>query len=115
MKHCFSKSVAMRYGVRAAVIAQFLWDRIVEKPVCKLDRSWTCCTILMMTGFFPFYSEHMLRDTLHQLIDEHVITRVKFGKSNFNHTYWYAFTPYGQYLMCEEDCEERRTPYATQN
>lgn len=105
MKHYFCKSVAIRYGVRAAVVAQFLWDRIGKNAVCKADCYWTSCSILIMTGYFPFYSEHMLRDTLHQLVKERVIARKKFEKSEFNHTYWYTFTPYGQYLMNDESEE----------
>ena len=59
----FKKDIAVRYGVNAAVIAQFLWDSIEgpdhsSKRVCRDGKKWCRCSILMMTGIFPFLSRH---------------------------------------------------------
>lgn len=71
----FKKDIAVRYGVNAAVIAQFLWDSIEgpdhsSKRVCRDGKKWCRCSILMMTGIFPFLSRHMVSDALKSLCDK---------------------------------------------
>ena len=106
----FKKDIAVKYGVNAAVIAQFLWDSI-EGPdhsgrrVYRDGKKWCRCSILMMTGIFPFLSRHMAADALERLIKAHVIKKDCLNSNRFDRTNWYAFTEYGEYLMnggCEK-------------
>ena len=106
----FKKDIAVRYGVNAAVIAQFLWDSIEgpdhsSKRVCRDGKKWCRCSILLMTGIFPFLSRHMAEDALERLIKAHVIKKDCLNSNRFDHTNWYAFTEYGEYLM-KGGCEK---------
>lgn len=106
----FKKDIAVRYGVNAAVIAQFLWDSI-EGPdhsgrrVYRDGKKWCRCSILLMTGIFPFLSRHMAADALERLIKAHVIKKDCLSSNRFDRTNWYAFTEYGEYLM-KGGCEK---------
>ena len=100
----FKKDIAVRYGVNAAVIAQFLWDSIEGpdhsgKRVYRDGKKWCRCSILLMTGIFPFLSRHMVSDALERLIKAHVIKKDCLNSNRFDRTNWYAFTEYGEYLM----------------
>lgn len=100
----FKKDIAVRYGVNAAVIAQFLWDSIEgpdhsSKRVCRDGKKWCRCSILLMTGIFPFLSRHMAEDALERLIKAHVIKKDCLNSNRFDRTNWYAFTEYGKCLM----------------
>lgn len=104
----FKKDIAVRYGVNAAVIAQFLWDSI-EGPdhsgrrACRDGKKWCRCSILLMTGIFPFLSRHIVSDALERLIKAHVIKKDCLNTNRFDRTNWYAFTEYGEYLMKGDD------------
>ena len=106
----FKKDIAVRYGVNAAVIAQFLWDSI-EGPdhsgrrANRDGKKWCRCSILLMTGIFPFLSRHMAADALERLIKAHVIKKDCLNSNRFDRTNWYAFTEYGEYLM-KGGCEK---------
>ena len=106
----FKKDIAVRYGVNAAVIAQFLWDSI-EGPdhsgrrVYRDGKKWCRCSILLMTGIFPFFSRHMAADALERLIKAHVIKKDCLNSNRFDRTNWYAFTEYGECLM-KGGCEK---------
>ena len=106
----FKKDIAVRYGVNAAVIAQFLWDSIEGpdhsgKRVCRDGKKWCRCSILLMTGIFPFLSRHMAEDALERLIKAHVIKKECLNSNRFDRTNWYAFTEYGECLM-KGGCEK---------
>ena len=93
----FKKDIAVRYGVNAAVIAQLLWDSIEGldhsgKRVYRDRKKWCRCSILMMTGIFPFLSRHMVSDALERLIKAHVIKKDCLNSNRFDRTNWYAFT-----------------------
>lgn len=106
----FKKDIAVKSGVNAAVIAQFLWDSIEGpdhscKRVCRDGKKWCRCSILLMTGIFPFLSRHMAADALERLIKAHVIKKDCLNSNRFDRTNWYAFTEYGEYLM-KGGCEK---------
>ncbi len=100
----FKKAIAVKYGVNAAVIAQFLWDSIEGpdhngKKVSRDGKIWCRCSVLLMTGIFPFLSRHMTEDALERLVRAHVIKKACLNTNRLDRTNWYAFTEYGDYLM----------------
>lgn len=107
----FNKEMAMKYGIKAAVVAQFIWDSfndpIYEDMVFQYDgRQWLRCSQLMMTGTMPYMSNHMVRDTLHLLLKSRILMKGCFNYSKFDRTSWYTFTDFGYYMMTKGEKSE---------
>lgn len=107
----FKKNMASRYGVKSAVVAQRLWDCIVASnlegnALVREKNCWVRCSVHYLTGHFPFYSTHQIRDALDMLVDDRVIVKGNFNDSHFDHTTWYAFTDYGKFLMTEREGDD---------
>lgn len=109
MVHCFHSDIAKKYGVNAAVLADFIWDCIEEKsirqPQIYEGKVWFRCSVQMLTGFFPYLSYDEIRFALKRLIKGRVLTKGRFNESRFDRTNWYAFTEFGQFLMSESEGE----------
>lgn len=103
MKVSFNTDMAARYGIKAATVAQLIWDKINSDNArdvhIKCFDIWFRCSALMMTGHLPFMSTHMIYDALGILLDNHILKKDCLNEDKFDHTNWYAFTPYGRYLM----------------
>ena len=55
----FKENIAIRYGVNAAIVAQFLWDNLdPQSNSGRLrffsDEKWCRCSILMISAHLPF-------------------------------------------------------------
>ena len=103
----FKGTMAVRFGIHAAIIAQFIWDNIEKGSYDGRDyemdgRKWCRCSVLMMTGFFPFLSGNMIQDAVQRLVEKKVIIKGCFNRNKFDRTNWYAFTDYGSHLMRKE-------------
>lgn len=109
MVHFFHSNIAQKYGVNAAVLADFIWDCIEEKstrqPQLHEGKVWFRCSVQMLTGFFPFLSYDEIRYALKQLVKVRVLTKGRFNESRFDRTNWYAFTEFGEFLMTESEGE----------
>lgn len=104
----FKAGIAVRFGINAAVIAQFLWESITDEyydeTVHEKDGQYWCrCSMLMMTGVFPFLSRNMVKNAIDLLIKKRVIVRENFNDSKFDKTSWYTFTDYGAYIMSDSE------------
>lgn len=99
----FKNSVAMRYGVGAAILLQHLWEKTQqkEKTGCRLaqGRYWHPCPQRMLLLHFPYFTKNMVQKTLKMMMDERVIQKKELSGCPFDHTAWYAFTEYGEKLM----------------
>lgn len=109
MVHFFRSNIAQKYGVNAAVLADFIWDCIEEKsarqPQLHEGKIWFRCSVQMLTGFFPFLSYDEIRYALKQLVKGRVLIKGRFNESRFDRTNWYAFTGFGQFLMTESEAD----------
>lgn len=111
----FNKNVALMFGIKEAIIAQFIWSSIYEKEgeqtqyrMVHNDVIWCRCSMLVMTSYFPFYSRHQIGDAINSLIDSNIIRRSRFNVSAFDKTNWYTFTEYGKRIMTDEgDANEK--------
>ena len=111
----FNKKVAMICGVNAAIIAQFIKDKMdSDEAYFYADKKWCRCSILMMTGHFPFFTRHMVADAINKLVDFNVIKRSCHNQNRFDHTNWYTFTEYGDLLMANSVEENKKRPNLTQ-
>lgn len=112
----FNRNIADRCGVNAAIVAQLIWDSIADGNYDGYayfyeNQKWCRCSVQMMTGIFPFFSHHMIKNALSVLVKKKVIKKGCFNESKFDRTNWYAFTEFGNYLVTggenyEEDNEE---------
>lgn len=113
----FNQYMAMKYGIKAAVVAQFIWDGIQSEEHKEMvrefdNRKWFRCSQLIMTGAMPYLSKHMVHDALHSLLKAKVIAKGCFNDCVFDHTNWYSFTDFGILVMNKGDeengeCEEK--------
>lgn len=108
MVHFFHSNIAQKYGVNAAVLADFIRGCIEEKSTRQPQHEgkvWFRCSVQMLTGFFPFLSYDEIRYALKQLVKGRVLTKGRFNESRFDRTNWYAFTEFGEFLMTESEGE----------
>lgn len=107
----FRGNIAALCGVKAAIVAETIWDQLNEQVSDdtweeRYGRAWCRCSQTMMTVINPFLSEHMVKDAVSELLKKKVILKDSFNESKFDHTNWYAFTDYGERLMLEGGEEE---------
>ncbi len=100
----FKESIAVKFGVNAALIAEFFWQSICgeyyDEKVSEIDGQYWCrCSMLMLTGVFPFMSRYSVKKAIDLMIKRRVICRDNFNDSKFDKTSWYTFTDYGSYIM----------------
>lgn len=100
----FRNDIAVKCGVNAAVIAEFLWDHLKDDGdgdgvLERHGRCWYRCSARMMTGEFPYLSIHMAKDAVNVLARKGYIRKGCFNDNRFDHTNWYAFTDYGKKMM----------------
>ncbi len=98
----FDKSIAVRYGVRNAVLMQYLWENILnndEDVVEMNDDMWYRSSAVITSTILPFYSKDQIHRSFNYLIKCGVLKKKKLTKSKFDHTNWYAFTESGMEMM----------------
>jgi len=104
----FKNNIASLFGVKSAVVAQYLFDNIfvMNEGYCIAKRegkAWCRCSKVHLTSVFPFYSRHQISDAIDILIEGKGLKKKPFDKNRFDHTNWYAFTEYGLALMTKND------------
>ena len=104
----FSETVAGKYGVNAAIVAELIWalrHDVAKKKMTaeKYDRKWFRYSMKEMTLDLRCLSIDMVKDAVKVLIDNGVLRKDNFNNSKFDHTNWYAFTDYGTQLMKKGD------------
>ena len=107
----FKENIAISCGIKAAIVAQFIWDNIklgsYDGNIYEAEgKTWCRCSMLMMTGFFPFMTKKMIRNALNELVRKNIIKKGCFNDSKFDHTNWYTFTAYGEHLMSRQEGED---------
>ena len=107
----FSKEVAMVCGINAAIVAEFIRDKMESDEALVYDnKRWCRCSIVMMSGYMPFFTRHMIADALGRLIEEKVIRKGSYNQNPFDNTNWYTFTDYGRLLISKNDEEDKKRP-----
>ena len=109
MYHTLNTSLARRFGVNAALLAQYIWNEVCKNEFAGRGffegRYWMRSSQMMFTAVMPYLSKHMARRALERLMKQGVITRSEYSDSPFDHTSWYAFTQFGALLMRESEDE----------
>ena len=100
----FRGNVAIKYGINAAIIAEYLWDKVnsnnynVNKFI-RDNRVWYRCSAVTITGIFPFLSRHQVEDAILILREQGILKKECFNENKFDHTSWYSFTEKGIYIF----------------
>lgn len=100
----FKGVVAMKYGIIAAIVAEFLWDKVNsnnydENLYVYNHKVWYRCSVIMMKSKLPFLTRHQIEDAIYKLCKNQVIKKECFNENKFDHTSWYSFTEAGVILM----------------
>jgi len=105
----FSAEIARRYGVVAAVLAEYIWREVKQNKYHKKHayegRVWMRSSKLMFTAAMPYLSKSVVNRGLQKLIKHGVIIKREFNQSRFDRTSWYSFTAFGEKLMEESEGE----------
>lgn len=94
----FNRNIAMICGIRAALIAQYLWE-IMEYENGTADDYWRKMPQKIIQTVYPFLSRHMIRDAMKELTEYRILRASERNESRFDRTRWYQFTEYGMELM----------------
>ena len=98
----FNQAVAEQCGIREAVVATYLWDRLRrdDEALYRRGKMWTRVSQRMIRTALPFLTEHTVRSAVRRLREADILrTDDDFNHDRFDHTYWYSFTEYGEELM----------------
>ena len=100
----FSEGVASRYGIREAVIAQYIWNTGENyhedaNVTYKDSRLWVRASTTAIACEHPYFSKHQIKDALMHLCKEHFLIKRELNDSRFDRTNWYAFSDHGAELM----------------
>lgn len=104
----FDKNIAVRYGVRSAVIMQYVWENIMnnDEDIMEMNGDmWYRSSAIITSTILPFYSKDQIKRTFSYLVKCGVLKKKKLSKSNFDHTNWYAFTECGTEMMMKSEEE----------
>ena len=97
----FNEDIAVRCGLREAVLATHLWDTLWkdEESVYRFGRLWTRISQQMLAARLPFLTRDMVQVSLARLREDGIIKVGHFSDDRFDHTNWYAFTDVGMAMM----------------
>ena len=103
----YNENFAMRYGVREAIIAQYLWDLMgSDDHQCVTTEDshiWARASATAIVCEFPYFSNHQVKDSLMKLRKEHILLKRDLNVSRYDRTNWYAFSEHGAKLMRGEN------------
>ena len=102
----FNMNIASVCGLREAVIADFIrgLQLISDETTYRHGYFWVKCSQKMMTVHIPFLTEDMVQHSVRKLVDKGIIKVAVLDDDKFDHTYWYAFTAYGEELLDDGVC-----------
>jgi len=103
----FSENIAMRYGLKEAIIAQHLWElgtRATDNNVAIKDsKLWVRASVTAIVSAHPYLSKHQVKDAIMNLRKEHVLLKREMNDSRFDRTNWYSFSEHGLKVMGGEN------------
>lgn len=107
-----NENVASRYGVNAAIVAEFLvgeflYSNPTDSKIRFLrNREYCRCGARMLSGELMCLSQNQVRYAFNKLVDKGVLMKKPLAKSEFDNTNWYAFTDYGWRIARDRDGEQ---------
>lgn len=103
MIHIFDTDIAVKYGLKSAIILQNIYYWVSKNEANEVNfkdgRYWTYNSIKAFMKLFPYMTEKQIRSSLKILIDDGLIITGKFNDSPYVHTLWYAITEKGMTIL----------------
>lgn len=98
----FNEDVAVMCGLKEAVLATYLWELIArdDDAMYRYGRLWTRISQKSLSVHLPYLSERAISRAARKLQKKGIITIDEFNSSKFDRTYSYAFTDFGDEVMC---------------
>ena len=95
LNHTFSVEHAELYGIECAIMIhhfQFWIERNkrLDKNLYE-GKTWVYQTQKEIAALYPYWGEDKVQRILKKLVDEEVLVKGNFNKTQFDKTQWYAF------------------------
>ncbi len=105
--YCYYNSkIAVKAGINSALIANYLWNHMSKSKFKRENRVWIKFSASRVSALFPHIKKRAAACALKRLVDNGILIRRAFDKRQFDHTYYYSFTNYGEQLARPDDHEE---------
>lgn len=99
MNCSYSNTIAVKYGINAALITGYIREKINDTDFIVADAPWVRLTIKEITGAFPFMGEKAVRNATRRLKKGNILVFKKYGKEHFDHANYYTITAHGYAVM----------------
>lgn len=103
----YSNTIAMKYGINAALIAGYISNEIYKTGVIIDKHYWVRITQKYLTAVFPFMGEKAVRNAIRKLKKANIIVIKQFNKGHFDHGNFYTFTDYGYKVLKGDDVDAK--------
>lgn len=104
----YSNSIAIKYGINAALIAGYIREKLEKTDINSGDVPWERITIKKLTGTFPFLGEKAVRNAIKRLKKGNIIISKQYGKEHFDHANYYSITAHGYAVMRGDEKNDRK-------
>lgn len=102
MDYSFDVEIAMKYGVKEAIIIRMFQFWIIKNKANNRHyydgRTWTYNSIPALQKLFPFWSGPQIKRIIKKLEQKKVIMKANYNSSQYDRTAWYAFVDETEYL-----------------
>ena len=102
----YSNTIAVKYGINAALIAGYIRKTIEKVNIRSSNGAWVRITIKDLTGVFPFMGERAVRNAIKRLKKGNIIVSKQLSKEFFDHANHYDITDHGYAVMRGDEKNE---------
>lgn len=102
----YSNTIAIKYGINAALIAGYIKEELKYTDFYVADAPWERLTIKKLTGAFPFLGEKAVRNAIRRLKKGNILVSKQYGKEHFDHANYYSITAHGYAVMRGDENNE---------
>ena len=95
----YSNTLAIKYGINAALIAGYINYRLKNSDIFAECCFWIKISHKSLTAVFPFMGEKAVRNAIEKLKKANVISVKQLEKEQFDHTNFYSLTTYGKTII----------------
>ena len=112
MYYVFDKDVAVKYGVKEAVILSHIEFWIFTNRANGSNfhdgRHWHFSTLKAFQEIWPFWDIYQISRTLKKLVKDGVLTKGNYNKRKSDRTLWYAFKDEESWFLEREAILQKR-------
>lgn len=95
LHHAFDPYIAQEYGLHESILIHHFqyWIQLNSETNKNFHdgRYWTYQTLENIAAHFPYFSRDQVNRTIRSLVDQKIIIKGNYNKTQFDRTVWYAF------------------------